>query len=251
MKKAKSNEGWNYSRRDFMRAGTLAAAGLTFGLNRSIAQAVISMPATLDALPYAFDALEPFIDARTMEIHHDRHHAGYVRNLIKALEAHPELQTMPLEEVLGQLSSVPEDVRTTVRNNGGGHYNHQLFWSIMSPDGGGTPTGALAEAIDAQFASLDNFKLLFSQAGATQFGSGWAWLVTDADGRLSVVSTPNQDNPLMEGIVPVTGMPILGIDVWEHAYYLHYQNRRADYIKAWWNVVNWPEVARRYASYSA
>jgi Fe-Mn family superoxide dismutase len=247
MNKSESLAGWNYSRRDFMRAGALATAGLTFGWNGTAAQAALSMPATLDALPYAFDALEPHIDARTMEIHHGRHHAAYVRNLIQALEAHPDLQAMPLETLLARLPTVPDDVRTSVRNNGGGHYNHRLFWSIMAPDGGGAPDGELAKAIDEQFGSFDDMVLLFNQAAATQFGSGWAWLVTDTKGGLSVVATPNQDNPLMEGIVSVTGTPILGLDVWEHAYYLHYQNRRADYIKAWWNVVNWPEVARLYA----
>jgi Fe-Mn family superoxide dismutase len=195
----------------------------------------------LPDLPYGFDALEPHIDARTMEIHHDRHHAAYVNNVNTALEGHPNLAARSIEDLLRGINSVPEGVRTVVRNNGGGHANHSLFWQIMSPNGGGKPSGALAEAINSTFGSFDAFKDQFSKAAAGRFGSGWAWLVVDGSGKLAVTSTANQDSPYMEGQTP-----ILGLDVWEHAYYLKYQNKRPDYIAAWWNVVNWPEVARRY-----
>lgn len=195
----------------------------------------------LPPLPYAYDALEPHIDSRTMHLHHDKHHAGYTNNLNAALEKHPELQNKSIDALLGDLNSIPEDIRTTVRNNGGGYANHSLFWNIMSPDGGGEPSGELADAINSAFGSFEAFKEKFSTAAKTQFGSGWAWL-TVKDGRLGVESTPNQDTPLMGGVTP-----ILGIDVWEHAYYLNYQNRRADYIDAWWNVVNWDAVADNYA----
>lgn len=196
----------------------------------------------LPALPYAFDALEPHIDARTMEIHHDRHHAAYVNNLNAALEKHPELFEKSLEELLTSLDSLPEDIRAAVRNNGGGHANHTLFWEIMAKNGGGTPTGELAEAINSSFGSFDQFKEEFAKAATTRFGSGWAWLVVDG-GKLSITSTPNQDTPVMEGKTP-----ILGLDVWEHAYYLNYQNKRPDYIAAFWNVVNWDEVSKRFAA---
>ena len=195
---------------------------------------------TLPELPYAFDALEPHIDARTMEIHHDKHHAGYTDKLNAALESHPELSDKSIEELLSDLDSIPEDIRTAVRNNGGGYYNHKLFWEVMSPDGGGEPTGELAEMINSAFGSFADFKEEFAVAASTRFGSGWAWLVKKADGSLAITSTPNQDNPLMEAV----GTPILGLDVWEHAYYLNYQNKRPDYIAAWWNVVNWEEVGR-------
>lgn len=195
----------------------------------------------LPDLPYAFNALEPHIDARTMEIHHDRHHAGYVSKVSAALEGYPELAAKSVEELLREVDSVPGDIRTAVRNNGGGHANHSLFWQVMSPDGGGEPTGALADAINSAFGSFAAFKDEFTQAALGRFGSGWAWLVVDADSNLSVISTPNQDSPYMEGLTP-----ILGIDVWEHAYYLKYQNKRGDYVNAWWNVVNWSEVARRF-----
>jgi Fe-Mn family superoxide dismutase len=195
----------------------------------------------LPKLPYAYDALEPHIDARTMEIHHSKHHQGYTNNLNAALEKHPELAGKNVGELLRDLNSVPEDIRTAVRNNGGGFKNHKIFWKIMSPDGGGEPSGALAEAINAAFGDFASFKDMFSKAGATRFGSGWAWLSKKTDGGLVVTSTPNQDTPLMEGL-----FPILCLDVWEHAYYLNYQNRRGDYIAAWWNVVNWEEVARRF-----
>ncbi|GAP64160.1 MAG: superoxide dismutase [Ardenticatenia bacterium] len=197
----------------------------------------------LPALPYAYDALEPYIDARTMEIHHTKHHQGYVNNLNKALEAYPHLQDKSVEELLRNIESVPEDIRTAVRNNGGGHANHSLFWTIMAPNAGGAPSGELAAAIDAAFGSFDAFKEAFSKAAATRFGSGWAWLVVTAFGELKVYSTPNQDSPYMFGHTP-----ILGLDVWEHAYYLNYQNRRGDYIGNWWNVVNWDKVAEYYAA---
>jgi len=190
-------------------------------------------------LAYAFDALEPHIDARTMEIHHDKHHAAYVTNLNAALEG-TEWMDRPIEAVLANLEIIPEDKRAAVRNNGGGHWNHSLFWQIMKPKGGGEPSGALDEAIRATFGDSDELKAQLNDAGVKRFGSGWTWLVADG-GNLSVVSTPNQDNPLMEG-----KHAILGIDVWEHAYYLKYQNRRPDYLAAWWDVVNWDEVGRRF-----
>jgi len=195
----------------------------------------------LPPLPYAFDALEPHIDARTMEIHHDRHHATYIMNANNALADHPDLAAISVEDLISDLSAVPEDIRTAVRNNAGGHANHSLFWTVLGP-GGGAPSGALAAAIDSAFGSLDAFKDEFAQAATTRFGSGWAWLIKQADGSLAVTSTPNQDSPLMDG----SGTPILGLDVWEHAYYLNYQNKRPDYIAAWWNVVNWDEAARRF-----
>lgn len=195
------------------------------------------------ALPYAFNALEPHIDAQTMEIHHDKHHAAYASNLNKALESAPDLQSKSVEDLLKDLASVPEGIRMAVRNNGGGHYNHTLFWSIMSPSGGGDPSGDLADAINSKFDSLDALKEAVNKAGMTRFGSGWTWVVVGSDGNLDVTSTPNQDSPVSGGATP-----ILGIDVWEHAYYLNYQNRRAAYLGAWWNVVNWDEVASRYAA---
>jgi superoxide dismutase, Fe-Mn family len=196
----------------------------------------------LPQLPYAYDALEPHIDKETMNIHHTKHHNTYVTNLNNALEGNEELLSKSVEEVVSNLDAVPEAARTAVRNNGGGHANHSLFWTILSPNGGGAPTGDLASAIDAKFGSLDNFKAEFTKAATTRFGSGWAWLVVN-NGELEVTSTPNQDSPLMEGKTP-----ILGLDVWEHAYYLNYQNRRPDYIGAFWNVVNWDEVSKRYSA---
>ncbi len=193
----------------------------------------------LPKLPYAYDALEPNIDARTMEIHHSKHHAGYTNNLNAAIEG-TELSGKSIEDILANISSAP----TAVRNNGGGFYNHDLFWKVLSPNGGGQPTGEVLQAIEKNFGSFDAFKDEFSKAAATRFGSGWAWLVKQADGKLVVSSTPNQDNPLMD-IAEVKGTPILGIDVWEHAYYLKYQNLRPDYISAFWNVVNWSEVEAR------
>jgi Fe-Mn family superoxide dismutase len=197
------------------------------------------------ALPYSFDALEPHIDARTMEIHHDKHHAAYVTNLNKALEGHADLQKKSVEDLLRDIKNVPEDIRAAVQNNGGGHANHTLFWTIMSADGGGEPDGELADAIVDAFKSFSAFKEQLSDAAVKRFGSGWSWLSVGNDG-LKVHSTPNQDSPLMEGRTP-----ILGLDVWEHAYYLKYQNRRPDYVGAWWNVVNWEEVGRRYAKAGA
>lgn len=198
------------------------------------------MSFTLPNLPYAKDALEPHIDARTMEIHHDKHHAGYTAKLNAAIEG-TDLAGKSIGEILAGVSGHS----TGVRNNGGGFYNHSLFWEVMSPDGGGEPTGDLADAINGKFGSFDAFKEAFSSAAATQFGSGWAWLLVDGAGNLAVTSTPNQDNPLMD-VASVKGTPILGIDVWEHAYYLNYQNRRPDYIAAFFNVVNWDEVSRRF-----
>jgi Fe-Mn family superoxide dismutase len=197
----------------------------------------------LPALPYAFDALEPHFDAMTMEIHHDRHHKAYVDNLNAALEKHPHLMDHSAEALIKMIEQVPEDIRMAVRNNGGGHVNHSMFWLQLKAGGGGEPTGKLAEAIHAAFGEYAKFKEAFSKAGVGRFGSGWAWLVADKDGKVSITSTPNQDNPLMEG-----KFPILGLDVWEHAYYLKYQNKRAAYIEAFWNVVNWDDVAARYAA---
>ncbi len=194
----------------------------------------------LPALPYAYDALEPYIDARTMEIHHTKHHGGYTKKLNAALEKHPELFEKSIEELVSNPDVIPEDIRTAVRNNGGGYYNHSIFWTVMAPNGGGEPKGALAKSIKAAFGSFETFKQTFSNAAATRFGSGWAWLGFQ-NGKLAVISMPNQDAPLMAGLTP-----ILGLDVWEHAYYLKYQNRRGDYIANWWNVVNWDEVARRF-----
>lgn len=201
----------------------------------------LTLPGKLPELSYGYDALEPYIDAQTMEIHHTKHHQGYVNKLHAALEKHPELQRYTLEDVLRNLESVPEDIRTAVRNNGGGHANHSLFWEIMGPNGGGQPEGALKEAIEKTFGSFEAFKETFSNAAATRFGSGWAWLVITPFGDLRVYSTPNQDSPYLYGHIP-----LLGLDVWEHAYYLKYQNRRPNYIQNWWNVVNWQAVAARY-----
>jgi len=200
------------------------------------------MAFTLPALPYALNALEPHIDARTMEIHHGKHHNAYVTNLNAAVAGKPE-ENLSIEEICKNISKYP----AAVRNNGGGHYNHSLFWTVMGPNAGGAPTGALADAIHAAFGNFDEFKTKFANAGATRFGSGWAWLIVGADGKLAVTSTPNQDNPLMD-VVEVKGTPILGLDVWEHAYYLNYQNRRPDYIAAFWNVVNWSEVSKLFAA---
>jgi Fe-Mn family superoxide dismutase len=196
----------------------------------------------LAPLPYAFDALEPHIDAMTMEIHHGKHHAAYIANLNAALDKHPELFDRPLESLLADLAAVPEDIRTAVRNNGGGHANHSFFWPLLSATGGGSPTGDLADAINGEFGSYDKFKELFAAAGMTRFGSGWAWLSVNRGGKLVISSTANQDTPISEGLKPV-----VGLDVWEHAYYLHYQNRRADYVGAFWNVVNWNQAAANFA----
>ncbi|WP_438444813.1 superoxide dismutase [Gorillibacterium sp. sgz5001074] len=195
----------------------------------------------LPPLPYANNALEPHIDETTMMIHHDRHHNAYVTNLNAALDKHPELHDKTLDALIADLNSVPEDIRTAVRNNGGGHHNHSLFWEVIGPNAGGAPTGALAAAIDSELGGFDKFKEAFAAAAATRFGSGWAWLAVTKEGKLKVYSLPNQDSPVMEGETP-----ILGLDVWEHAYYLKYQNKRPDYISAFWNVVNWTEVNKRY-----
>ncbi|MBB6444325.1 superoxide dismutase [Bacillus benzoevorans] len=196
----------------------------------------------LPALPYAYNALEPYIDEQTMIIHHDRHHATYVNNLNAALEGHDELSSKSVEELIANLDAVPENIRTAVRNNGGGHANHTLFWNLLAANAGGAPTGEVAEAINAAFGSYENFKDEFAKAATTRFGSGWAWLVVD-NGQLAITSTPNQDSPLSEGKAP-----ILALDVWEHAYYLKYQNKRPDYINAFFNVVNWDEVNRLYSA---
>ncbi len=193
-------------------------------------------------LPYAYNALEPHIDEETMHLHHDKHHAAYVNNLNAAIEKHPELASKSADELLKNLNSVPDDIRTAVRNNGGGHVNHTMFWEIMGPNGGGQPTGALADAITQTFGSFDALKTQFNDNGAKRFGSGWTWLVKSADGKLSLLSTPNQDNPLSDGLYP-----ILGNDVWEHAYYLKYQNLRPKYLEAWWNTVNWDAANKRFA----
>lgn len=195
----------------------------------------------LPPLPYSYDALEPYIDTETMHLHHDKHHAAYVNNLNAALQGHP-FANLPVEEVVRRLNEIPENIRTAVRNNGGGHVNHTMFWEIMTPGGSKTPTGELATAINAKFGSFDAFKAAFNDAGVKRFGSGWAWLILTKRGELEITSTANQDSPLIED-----AFPVLGNDVWEHAYYLKYQNRRPDYLNAWWNVVNWDEVAKRYA----
>lgn len=203
----------------------------------------MNMSHTLPALPYAYDALEPHIDAKTMEIHHSRHHQTYVTNLNAALADLPELATLPLEALLARIDSLPAQVQGAVRNHGGGHANHSLFWQVMSPQGGGEPDGELAAAIERDLGGLEAFRQAFTQAALSRFGSGWAWLVVDGRGKLQVVSSANQDSPLMEGLTP-----ILGLDVWEHAYYLKYQNKRPDYIAAFYNVIDWDEVARRYVA---
>jgi len=200
------------------------------------------MSFTLPPLPYSFDALEPYIDAKTMEIHHDKHHNAYVTNLNKALESAPDLGKLSIEELCAQIGKVPENIRTAVRNNGGGHLNHSMFWKLMKKGGGGEPSGDLGGAIQSAFGSFADFKTKFAAAGTTRFGSGWAWLLL-RDGKLAIESSPNQDNPVMDG-----GKPILGLDVWEHAYYLKYQNRRPDYIEAWWNTVNWSQAADNYSA---
>ncbi|HEX6481834.1 MAG TPA: superoxide dismutase [Ktedonobacteraceae bacterium] len=192
-------------------------------------------------LPYDYNALEPYIDTQTMQLHHDKHHAAYVSNLNAAIQNAPQFASLPIEQLIQRLNEVPDNIRTAVRNNGGGHLNHSMFWQIMSPNGGGQPGGDLASAINSTFGSFDQFKAAFNDAGVKRFGSGWAWLVLDPSGKLVVTSTANQDSPLTDG-----SFPIMGNDVWEHAYYLKYQNRRPDYLNAWWNVVNWNEIEKRY-----
>ena len=201
------------------------------------------MPYELPSLPYEYNALEPHVDAKTMEIHHTKHHQTYINNVNAALAKHPELEGKDVLDLIRDLNAIPEDIRGVVRNNGGGHANHSMFWVCMSPNGGGAPSGELGDAISSAFGDLDSFKEQFAKAGATRFGSGWAWLCVDGSGNLVVTSTPNQDNPLSDGLTP-----ILGLDVWEHAYYLNYQNRRPDYISAWWNIVYWDQVAANYAA---
>jgi Fe-Mn family superoxide dismutase len=201
----------------------------------------------LPPLTYANNALEPNVDARTMEIHHDKHHQAYITNANNALKDHADLLAKPVTELIADLTVVPEAIRTAVRNNAGGHANHTFFWTIMGPNGGGAPKGKLAEAITSKFGSFDAFKEAFEKAGATRFGSGWAWLVVNKAGELEVVSTANQDSPLMgKAVAGVEGTPVIGCDVWEHAYYLNYQNRRPDYLKAWWNTVNWDQAEKNY-----
>lgn len=195
----------------------------------------------LPPLPYDYSALEPYIDAETMQFHHDKHHAAYVKNLNAAIDQYPDLKLMTAEEMLRQIDTIPAAIRTTVRNNGGGHVNHSMFWEIMSPDGGGSPTGTLATAIRQTFGSFESFQQAFNTAGSKQFGSGWAWLVMNPIGNLEVIATPNQDSPFMQGYYP-----IMGNDVWEHAYYLKYRNRRDEYLKSWWNVLNWEAIEERY-----
>lgn len=202
------------------------------------------MAHSLPDLPYSFDALEPNIDAQTMEIHHDKHHAAYISKLNAAIEGHTDLESKSIDELISNLSAIPEDIRGAVRNNGGGHYNHSLFWNVIGPNAGGEPTGDLADAITKDLGGFDAFKENFSNAAATRFGSGWAWLCV-SDGKLCVCSTPNQDNPAMD-IAECKGTPVLGLDVWEHAYYLKYQNRRPEYVSAFWNVVNWSAVSELY-----
>jgi Fe-Mn family superoxide dismutase len=231
-------------RRHFLQLGAMAATAVLAPTSTQAAQ-------TLPPLPYGFAALEPHIDAMTMEIHHDKHHAAYIKNLNAALDTAPALASKPLEEILGDLPSISDEaLRNTIRNNGGGHWNHDFFWKIMTPPAtSGAPSAELGTALQTAFGSIDDFKKAFAEAGTKRFGSGWAWLIVQ-DGKLKVTSTPNQDNPSMKGTVPDTdlGVPVLGLDVWEHAYYLHYQNKRPDYITAWWNVVNWPAVSALYAS---
>ena len=239
------------SRRSLLVASSLAGASM---VSLSLRQGVLAQdatpspppvpegPFTLPALPYAYEALEPHIDTMTMQIHHDKHHAAYVNNLNTALADHADLQAMTIEELITGLDALPEEIRTPVRNNGGGHYNHSMFWELMSPTPN-APSGDLAAAIDRDLGGLEALQTAVNEAGVKRFGSGWSWVVANG-GTLSVISTPNQDNPLMDG----SGTPILGVDVWEHAYYLKYQNKRADYLAAWWNVLNWEAVAARYGA---
>lgn len=233
-------------RRHFVQLGALAAGSALFS-GRAVAATPVGF--TLPPLPYKFDALEPSIDARTMEIHHDKHHAGYVAGLNAALASAPTLRGQPLKQLLESLPEVADaNLRTSLRNTGGGHWNHSFFWETLTPTASsGAPSAKLAAAIKSDLGSIDGFKQVFAQAATKRFGSGWAWLIVQG-GKLKITSTPNQDNPLMKGLVPAAelGTPLLGLDVWEHAYYLHYQNRRADYITAWWNIVNWQAVSDRF-----
>ncbi len=238
------------SRRQALKTTALVSAafatvpGAIAQTTPAVASATPAGPFTLPPLPYAFDALEPHIDARTMEIHHDKHHAAYVANLNKAVADHPAAGKKSVEEMVANLNALPEKIRTAVRNNGGGHYNHSLFWQMMKKNGGGEPKGELLRAIEKSFGGFNAFKESLGKAGLGQFGSGWAWLAY-SNGKLAIHATPNQDSPLAQG-----AQILLGLDVWEHAYYLKYQNKRADYIAAWWNVVNWDFVAERYAQFA-
>jgi superoxide dismutase, Fe-Mn family len=237
----------NLNRRHFLYLLGVSASAIAFDNQWAFADEKQSKPSAtggikLPPLPYAYNALEPYIDAATMKFHHDKHHQAYVNNLNAALDKHPELKNKTVEQLLADINNVPEDIRTTFRNNGGGHVNHSMFWEIMKPKGGGEPTGAIATAIKKDFGSLAELKKQFNDAGTKRFGSGWAWLVRTSNGKLEVMSTANQDSPLMEG-----KFPIMGNDVWEHAYYLKYQNRRADYLDAWWSVLNWDEINKRFA----
>jgi Fe-Mn family superoxide dismutase len=233
-------------RRNFVKLGALAATAAMLPAAAGAAEAY-----KLDPLPYALDALAPHIDAKTMEIHHGKHHAAYIKNLNEALAKDSKLAEKSLADLVADLPSISDEAaRTTIRNNGGGHWNHDFFWKILTPASkSGKPSGDLAKAIDEAFGSYDEFKNAFGAAAAKRFGSGWAWLISQ-NGKLKIVSTPNQDNPLMKGIVPDSdlGTPIIGLDVWEHAYYLNYQNKRPDYVAAWWNVVNWEEAAKRFGA---
>lgn len=241
----------SFNRRDFIAQAAVVAGSVALASCGGVAEteSVSGDPPpddlgtgfTLPPLGYAYNALEPYIDAKTMQLHHDKHHAAYVKNLNEALKGHP-FASLPIEEVLRRLNELPEDIRTTVRNNGGGHANHSMFWRIMKPHGGGEPSGELANAINSSFGSFASFKESFNSTGGKVFGSGWAWLVSDQSGKLQIISSANQDSPILQGLHPV-----MGNDMWEHAYYLKYQNRRPDYLKAWWNVVNWDEIAKRYA----
>jgi Fe-Mn family superoxide dismutase len=219
----------------------MRAEGVARLLAINLEHLVNPMAYELPPLPYPFDALEPHIDAKTMEIHHDKHHQAYITNANNALKDHPDLAAKPVEELIANLSAVPDAIRTVVRNNAGGHANHSFFWKIMGPNAGGEPKGKLSDAIKSTFGGFDQFKEKLQAAGAGRFGSGWAWLIVNKQGKLEITSTPNQDSPIMDGLKPV-----LGVDVWEHAYYLKYQNRRPDYLKAWWNVVNWAAVTKHY-----
>jgi len=236
-------------RRHFVKLGTLAASAALLPNGAGAASTASGAPYTLPALSYAFDALEPHIDKLTMEIHHDKHHAAYITNLNTALAGTPDLAKRPLEKLLAELPAVPDEtLRATLRNNGGGHWNHDFFWKTLAPAAkSAKPSAALATAMIAGFGSMEAFKKAFGEAATKRFGSGWAWLIVQ-EGKLKITSTANQDNPLMQGIVAGAdlGAPLLGLDVWEHAYYLHYQNRRPEYITAWWNIVNWPVVSERF-----
>ncbi len=255
---APENNTPHVSRRQFISTGALATGGILLaGVSCSttdhaqpapVAGVGTPTPFVTPPLPYDYKALEPYIDAQTMQIHHDRHHEGYTRNLNAALDQEPQLKGRTIEQLMAGTAALPASARMSIRNHGGGYYNHNLFWEIMAPAAGSMPGEPLASALTKAYGGLDKFKAQFTDAGMKRFGSGWAWLIVKADRSLAITSTPNQDNPLMNGIADATGTPILGLDVWEHAYYLKYQNRRAEYIAAWWQVVNWANVSARYAA---